>query len=166
MTDTNTAAQTEPDEPGKPPLRQRITARWDNLQPATKAVVVTALTAAATGALRALVDSRTPAAAPTPQSEVAGETQTGRYDHLGRHVYLHNHGHYYVCRHTPCSKKADWTIPGHDCCGRCTPGRTCRREAQRDYAGPGSFAHKFWDTLMHPGVCATCGEPPEVHPEP
>ncbi|MGW4288779.1 hypothetical protein ACWEIK_17805 [Streptomyces sp. NPDC004673] len=92
MTHINTAAQTEPDEPGKPPLRQRITARWDNLQPATKTVVVTALTAAATGLLRALVDSRTPAAAPTPQSEVAGETQTGRYDHLGRHVYLHNHG--------------------------------------------------------------------------
>ncbi|MFI0936864.1 hypothetical protein ACH4RG_34825 [Streptomyces sp. NPDC021019] len=168
MTDITTTAHAAPCEPAKPPLRQRIATRWDNLNPTTKAVAVAGLTVVAGGALRALAGSRTSettAVVPLP-AEPAVDTGRGRYDHLGRHVQWNHHGLYYMCRHHACSKKVNWTIPGHDCCGRCTPGRNCLKEAQRDYAGPGTFAHKFWDTLMYPDVCATCGEPPEVHPEP
>ncbi|MFD7855178.1 hypothetical protein ACFV6B_12955 [Streptomyces microflavus] len=166
MTDITTTPRTEPSEPVKPPLRQRIAARWDKLHPTTKTIVVTGLTVAAAGALRAVAGGRAPADEPARPIESAENTGQGRYDHLGRHVQLNNHGYYYMCRHYVCSKKVNWTIPGHDCCGRCTPGRNCLKEAQLNYAGPGTFAHKFWDTLMQPDVCVTCGEPPEVHPEP
>ncbi|MFF9908867.1 hypothetical protein ACF1HU_36335 [Streptomyces olivaceus] len=75
-----------------------------------------------------------------------------------------NHaGGYYVCSHMGCSKKVTWTIPTHDCCGRCRHGRECLLTAQREYAGPGRFAHRFFDTWLNPGICDTCGEPPEAH---
>jgi hypothetical protein len=75
-----------------------------------------------------------------------------------------NHaGGYYVCTHMGCSKKADWTIPDHDCCGRCRPGRDCHRAAQQNYAGPGTFAHRYGEALLRPGRCDTCGELPEAH---
>ncbi|MFD4795975.1 hypothetical protein [Streptomyces anulatus] len=167
MTDITTTAATDGREHRKPPLHRRIATRWDNLNPTTKTIVVTGLTVVAGGALRALAGGRTTettALAPLPVEP--DDTGRGRYDHLGRHVQLNNHGLYYMCRHYACSKKVNWTIPGHDCCGRCTPGRNCLKEAQRDYAGPGTFAHKFWDTFMQPGICVTCGELPEVHPEP
>ncbi|MFF6931320.1 hypothetical protein [Streptomyces californicus] len=166
MTDITTAARTKADEPAKPPLRQRIATRWDNLNPTTKAIMVTGLTVVAAGVVRAVAGGRAPADEPAHPIETEENTRQGRYDHLGRHVQLNNHGYYYMCQHYACSKKVNWTIPGHDCCGRCTPGRNCLKEAQRDYAGPGTHAHEFWETFMNPGVCATCGELPEVHPKP
>ncbi|MEV6808419.1 hypothetical protein [Streptomyces sp. NPDC051132] len=56
------------------------------------------------------------------------------------------------------------TVFGHDCCGRCRPGRNCLTAAQRDYDGPGGFAHNYFEVLLRPGVCEVCGEPPEAHP--
>jgi hypothetical protein len=35
--------------------------------------------------------------------------------------------------------------------------------AQHDYSGPGSFAHTYFEALLRPGICDTCGEPPEAH---
>jgi hypothetical protein len=81
-----------------------------------------------------------------------------------RHRLWTNHaGGYFVCSHMGCQKKADWTIPDHDCCGRCTQGRGCRRAAQENYPGPGSFAHRYFEVLLRPGVCDVCGELPEAH---
>jgi hypothetical protein len=75
-----------------------------------------------------------------------------------------NHaGGYYVCSHMGCSKKANSTITDHDCCGRCSQGRDCLRAALDNYDGPGYFAHTYFETLLRPGVCDTCGEPPEAH---
>lgn len=73
-----------------------------------------------------------------------------------------NHaGGYYVCGHTGCSKKADPVIPGHDCCGRCYPGRKCLLVALNTYDGPGIFAHAYARTARRPDVCGVCGEPPK-----
>src|SRR5699024_215173 len=37
-----------------------------------------------------------------------------------------NHaGGYTVCSHVGCSKKVNPTISSHDCCGRCSAGRSC-----------------------------------------
>jgi hypothetical protein len=75
-----------------------------------------------------------------------------------------NHaGGYFVCSHMGCSKKVNSTITDHDCCGRCSQGRDCLTAAQHDYDGPGSFAHTYFEALLRPGVCDTCGEPPEAH---
>lgn len=75
-----------------------------------------------------------------------------------------NHaGGYTVCSHVGCSKKVNPTISSHDCCGRCSAGRSCLGEAQGSYSGPGSFAHDYWETLLSPGACATCGEPQTAH---
>jgi hypothetical protein len=71
---------------------------------------------------------------------------------------------YYVCSHMGCSKKANSTVKDHDCCGRCRRGSDCLSDAINNYDGPGSFAHTYWEPLIHPrGVCGTCGEPPEAH---
>jgi len=78
-------------------------------------------------------------------------------------MWTNHSGGYYVCSHVGCSKKADWQITDHDCCGRCSQGRTCRTQAAENYAGPGSFAHKYFETMLEPGVCKVCGEPPEAH---
>jgi len=76
-----------------------------------------------------------------------------------------NHaGGYYECSHQGCRKKVNPTIFGHDCCGRCWRGRDCRSAAQRDYDGPGGFAHTYFEGILFPGVCTVCGEPPEAHP--
>ena len=73
-----------------------------------------------------------------------------------------NHaGGYWVCHH--CSKKANPHIPGHDCCGRCRLGREHLRAAQINYAGPGSFAHDYWEVWLRPGLCNACGEPRAAH---
>jgi hypothetical protein len=72
-------------------------------------------------------------------------------------------GGYYVCSHSGCSKKANPTITDHDCCGRCSIGLNCLQDAMKTYDGPGSFAHHYIETLLNPGVCDICGEPPEVH---
>lgn len=71
---------------------------------------------------------------------------------------------YYVCSHGACSKKADPFVTDHQCCSRCLPARRCREEAARAYTGPGDWAHDYFETLMYPGVCDTCDEPPEAHP--
>ncbi|WP_445519462.1 hypothetical protein [Streptomyces sp. NEAU-174] len=75
-------------------------------------------------------------------------------------------GGYYVCSHTGCSKKVDPTIFGHDCCGRCRRSRwqDCPGAERRAYDGPGGFAHNYFESLLRPGVCTVCGEPPEEHP--
>ncbi|MFE7712686.1 hypothetical protein ACFU6I_44765 [Streptomyces sp. NPDC057486] len=70
---------------------------------------------------------------------------------------------YWLCSHSGCSKKVNPTITDHGCCGRCWPGRDCLSAAQRDYDGPGSFAHTYFEGLLRPGVCTVCGEPPEAH---
>ncbi|MFI0048146.1 hypothetical protein ACH4M7_34695 [Streptomyces sp. NPDC017249] len=76
-----------------------------------------------------------------------------------------NHaGGYCVCSHQGCGKKVNPTVFGHDCCGRCRSGRNCLTAAQRDYDGPGGFAHNYFEVLLRPGVCEVCGEPPEAHP--
>ncbi len=84
-------------------------------------------------------------------------------DRTGR-SWTNHAGGYFVCGHMGCSKKVNPTIADHDCCGRCRRGRDCLRDAQRNYDGPGSFAHTYWEPLIRPrGVCGTCGEPPEAH---
>lgn len=76
-----------------------------------------------------------------------------------------NHaGGYLGCSHIGCTKKANPTITGHECCGRCTPGRDCLRDAQASYDGPGGFAHSYAGTLLYPDECSACGEPREAHP--
>lgn len=76
-----------------------------------------------------------------------------------------NHaGGYFGCSHANCAKKANPTVTDHDCCGRCRRGRDCLRAAQRDYKGPGAFSHSYFETLLRPGVCDTCGEPLGAHP--
>ena len=75
-----------------------------------------------------------------------------------------NHaGGYLVCSHSGCSKKADPSITDHDCCGRCSQGRDCRRTAQINYSGPGSFFHTYSEAILFPGTCSTCGESAEAH---
>jgi hypothetical protein len=72
-------------------------------------------------------------------------------------------GHYQVCGHEGCSKKVTLSVTDHDCCGRCRKGRDCPTAAQRSYDGPGYFVHSYSDSILSPGVCVTCGEPPEIH---
>jgi hypothetical protein len=89
--------------------------------------------------------------------------QTG--PQFGR-TWTNHDGGYYVCSHLGCKKKADiLNIPDHDCCGRCRQSRDCLRAALANYAGPGTFPHRYWELAgrLRPGVCATCGEPPEAH---
>jgi hypothetical protein len=81
-------------------------------------------------------------------------------------LWTNHAGGYYVCSHMGCSKKVNPTITGHDCCGRCRHSRwhDCLGAAQRDYDGPGGFAHTYFEVLLRPGICDVCGEPPEAHP--
>ena len=75
-----------------------------------------------------------------------------------------NHaGGYNVCTHMGCSKKADWQISDHDCCGRCSQGRAHLQAALRNYAGLGTFPHRFDRVFTRTGRCGACGEPPEAH---
>lgn len=92
------------------------------------------------------------------ESGVAGEDESTKSRTL-----TNNAGGYYVCGHLGCTKKANWTISDHDCCGRCSQGRSCRSDAAENYDGPGSFAHRYFETIMAPGVCDVCGESPEDH---
>lgn len=78
-------------------------------------------------------------------------------------AWANQSGGYMVCSHFGCTKKVDWQILNHDCCGRCSQGRTCRTKVADDYAGPGTFAHKYFETMFSPGLCDVCGEPPEEH---
>lgn len=75
-----------------------------------------------------------------------------------------NHaGGYYVCSHSGCHKKINESITDHDCCGRCWQGRDCLQTARATYDGPGSFYHRYWESVLSPGVCNTCGEPSDAH---
>ena len=78
-------------------------------------------------------------------------------------MWTNHAGGYVVCSHVGCQKKAASTISGHDCCGRCNEGRNCMRQALVDYDGPGSFPHGYFETVLEPGTCNVCGEPPESH---
>ncbi|AWN24935.1 hypothetical protein [Streptomyces sp. NEAU-S7GS2] len=108
---------------------------------------------AVVGGFLALSNARASAASPERDS----------YDPFEHRHWTNHAGGYYVCRHKGCSKKANPTVTAHDCCGRCWPGRDCLRAAQRDYDGPGGFAHTYFEGLLRPGVCTVCGEPPEAH---
>lgn len=143
---------------GGRPLRQRIAARWNGLAPAGKAGVIGGLAVALVKGFFVLSNARASAAGPRPDS--GDDDSYAPFEH--RH-WTNHAGGYYVCRHQGCSKKADWTITAHDCCGRCGPGRNCLRAAQRDYDGPGRFAHRYFETWLRPGVCDVCGELPEAH---
>ncbi|ACZ83286.1 hypothetical protein Aros01_08771 [Streptosporangium roseum] len=39
-------------------------------------------------------------------------------------------------------------ITDHDCCGRCRRGWDCLSAAQRDYDGPGNFAHTYFAEMF------------------
>jgi hypothetical protein len=139
---------------GGRPLRRRIADRWNGLGPAGKAgvIVIGGVAAAVVAGFFAPSNTRATAAAAVDEKDTDPPTR-----------WWTNHaGGYYVCSH--CSKKVNPTITGHDCCGRCSRGRGCLRAAQRDYDGPGSFAHTYFEALLRPGVCTVCGEPPEAHP--
>lgn len=80
------------------------------------------------------------------------------------HMWTNHAGGYFVCSHSGCQKKANTlTITDHDCCGRCRRGRECIQVAMANYEGPGTFAHRYEDSIMNPGVCSTCGEPSSAH---
>jgi len=89
--------------------------------------------------------------------------ETEASDQFASRSYTNHAGGYFVCSHTGCSKKVDESITGHDCCGRCRQGGDCRQTAAATYGGPGTFFHKYWETALEADVCATCGEPPELH---
>ena len=77
---------------------------------------------------------------------------------------LTNHaGGYYVCSHGGCSKKVKEMITDHDCCGRCSQGRDCLQTAMATYDGPGTFYHQYWEKVLDPGACGTCGEIRAAH---
>jgi hypothetical protein len=141
---------------GKKPLRQRIADRWNRLGPTGKAgvIVIGSVTAAMVAGL--LASSNTLATAADAVAEEDTDPPT--------RWWTNHAGGYYVCSHQGCSKKVNPTIFGHDCCGRCWPGRDCLSAAQGDYDGPGGFAHNYFEVLLRPGVCEVCGEPPKAHP--
>lgn len=141
---------------GGKPLRQRIADGWNRLGPAGKAgvIVIGSVAAAMVAGLFASSNTRATAGDEVEEEDTDPPTR-----------WWTNHaGGYYVCSHQGCSKKVNPTIFGHDCCGRCWPGRDCLSAAQRDYDGPGGFAHNYFEVLLRPGVCEVCGEPPKAHP--
>lgn len=134
------------------PLRRRIADGWASLRPGVKLGAGVAVALAVHFVARA---AETRAACP-PEADPGEEDPEPR-------MWTNHAGGYWVCSHLGCQKKADWTIPTHDCCGRCWPGRECLKIALRDYDGPGGFAHRFGDTWLNPGICHICGELPEAH---
>ncbi|MFF5968249.1 hypothetical protein ACFY64_31905 [Streptomyces collinus] len=134
------------------PLRRRIADGWASLRPGVKWGAGVAVALAAHFAVLA-AEAR---ATRPPEADRIEKDPEPR-------MWTNHAGGYYVCSHLGCQKKANWTIPTHDCCGRCWPGRECLKAAQRDYDGPGGFAHRFGDTWLNPGICHICGEPPEAH---
>lgn len=138
------------------PLRQRIADRWNRLGPVGKAgvILISGMAVAVVGGFFALSNTRATAAAAVEEEDTDQPVR----------LWTNHAGGYCVCSHQGCSKKVNPTIIGHDCCGRCWPGRDCLRAAQRDYDGPGGFAHNYFEVLLRPGVCDVCGELPEAHP--
>lgn len=139
---------------GVPP-RQRIADRWNQLGPVgrTALLVIGGVAVAVVRGLLASPDARSTAEARGDEADT--DATAGQWT---------NHaGGYWVCSHDGCTKKVDPTIFGHHCCGKCWPGRECGNAARRDYDGPGSFAHSYQVTLLFPGTCGVCDEPPEAH---
>lgn len=168
MTDTTDEQPPEPTaalDEAQRPLRQRVADRWNGLNVAGKAVVVGGVVLTVAGGLVLLAKARASVDGPERDgSDHAGDGDetTGRQDYR----YWTNHaGGYYVCRHQGCSKKRNRSITGHDCCGRCETSRIrkCSEVAERSYDGPGSFLHDYREGMLFPGVCVTCGRPPEGH---
>lgn len=136
------------------PVLQRIAETWNLLRPVAKAGVIVIGTVAVMAVKSLLALADTHATATDSVEDDANLITRWRTNHAGG---------YYVCTHNGCSKKVNPTIFGHDCCGRCRLGRDCLSAAQRDYDGPGGFAHNYFETLLYPGVCDTCEEPAEAH---
>lgn len=78
-------------------------------------------------------------------------------------IWTNHDGGHHKCGHTGCSKKVNAVITAHDCCGRCSAGRPHLNDAISNYEGPGSFAHRYAEAILRPGVCASCGLAPGVH---
>ncbi|MEW2290225.1 hypothetical protein [Streptomyces sp. NPDC047841] len=140
-----------PSEDGdeRKPLHRRIA---DGLAPVGKAGLILLGLVATVAVSRAL----------TPSNTAATKTEEEDTDPPNR-WWTHHAGGYYECGHQGCRKKVDPTIMTHDCCGRCRAGRNCLSAAQRDYDGPGGFAHNYFEVQVRPGVCDVCDEPPEAH---
>ncbi|MDH6604446.1 hypothetical protein M2164_000081 [Streptomyces sp. SAI-208] len=136
------------------PVRRRLVEAWNLLRPGAKAGVIVIGTVAAI-AVKSLL-------APADTHATAADAVEDDADMISRR-WTNHAGGYFVCTHMGCAKKVNPTIFGHDCCGRCRLGRDCLGTAQRDYDGPGGFAHNCFETLLSPGVCATCEEPAEAH---
>ncbi|WP_432100786.1 hypothetical protein [Streptomyces sp. WAC 04229] len=135
------------------PLLRRIADGWASVRPEAKAAAGAAV----------LLTAHFVALAREERAYRAAEAQREeQLEPVTRH-WTNHAGGYWWCSHGGCQKKANWKIPTHDCCGRCWPGRECLKIAQRDYDGPGSFAHGFSGTLLNPDECHICGEPGESH---
>ncbi|MET7593875.1 hypothetical protein ABZS84_02240 [Streptomyces sp. NPDC005481] len=139
-------------------LRQRIAGRWNSLHVRQAGFVIGGVAVAVAGII--LIALSTPRATASSASDEEAEEDT---DLLITRRWTNHSGGYFVCSHMGCAKKVDPTIFRHDCCGRCWPGQECRGAAQRDYDGPGHFAHNYFEVALRPGICEDCGEPPEAH---
>ncbi|MET7938068.1 hypothetical protein [Streptomyces sp. NPDC005322] len=163
--DTTPRSPSDDAQPSGPPpdgsdgprrLRRRIADRWNSVAP------VVGKAGLAVGSFVAIEVVRRVLASASTQAAAAATVEEEETEPLTRRCTNHAGG-YFVCGHQPCQKKVNPTIMGHDCCGRCWPGRNCLSAAQRDYDGPGSFTHNYFETSLRPGICDVCEEPPEAH---
>ncbi|MFD6802794.1 hypothetical protein [Streptomyces cyaneofuscatus] len=143
-------------------LLRRIGDRWNSLGLAGKAVLIGG--AVVGGVIVLARIGAFVSGSGSDGSRDSTDERIGDRTGQGEQRWSTNASGYWHCTHMGCTKKANPTILGHGCCGRCQPGRECLKVAQRDYDGPGGFAHNFFDTWLHPGVCNTCGEGSEAHP--
>lgn len=162
MTDSITAGNADVGKPDKRPLRQRAADRWNGLNVTSKAVVVSGVVLAVVGGLVLLADAR--ASTDDPDQD-DGDQGNGNTTLDREYVTQGTRALYARCSHGACIKKMRPSITGHDCCGRCETSRIrdCSEAAARSYDGPGSFPHDYFEGLLLPGSCVTCGEPPEGH---
>ncbi|MFJ3709994.1 hypothetical protein [Streptomyces sp. NPDC090053] len=161
MSDTTVPADDE-SEPGKhkrKPLHQRVADGWNGLNVAGKVVVIGG--AAITVAVGLVVLASIRASGDDPEFE----SSEGIPARVNDRRPTNASGGYYQCTHGACSKKMDPRITTHDCCGRCrySSYQDCWAISHRAYDGPGNFAHDYFETLLFPGVCATCEEPRKGH---
>lgn len=135
------------------PMGQWLAGHWDRLAPVVGkagAILLSSLAAAIVQSVIARSNGELEVAAAADKNTVP-------------RIRWWNSNGYYRCTHQGCKKKVSPTIFGHDCCGCCWSGQDCRAAAQRDYDGPGSFAHNYFEVFLYPGICDTCGEPPAAH---
>ncbi|MGC4966291.1 hypothetical protein ACLQ2H_09760 [Streptomyces globisporus] len=156
----------KPDKDSQGSQRRRFANRWNGLSVAGKAVVIGGAAIALVGGFIVLAARASSVGPEHDDSESNGESDASRpvVPELTRRVTNHMGG-YVLCSHEPCTKKIRPSITGHDCCGRCRTSsiRKCAEVAQRDYDGPGSFPHEYWESPLFPDACITCEEPPEGH---